>query len=515
MKKTAFTILTTMAVLGIGCSKQDLIPDTLLSTNALSGALQNDRKAIATLDIGIGDPSIKYFGRWDFSNSSQYLSYWGGAYFKVGFTGTSVKVKVGNTSNFYAKIDNGPWVSYIGASGTIDLTPVLLSAGTHLLSVAQGKDYDYVFNFRGLVLDNGAGTTLASTGTDIIEYIGDSITAGFTNSQANVSDYAWVVSELMGAEHTQIAYPGISLLNGYGVNQSKIGMDVQYFKMQSLTYPSSPNWNFSAYTPKIIVINLGQNDQSSGVPDADFQSGYITFLTNIRTKFANAEIFVMRTFTGVKVTPTLTAVNARIAAGDNKVHFVNTAGWLIPSPSVDYNDGVHPSLNGHVKAANLLRPYLSPYLGTGTSYLVSNADVTTGWVSANTLTVNTGDKKEGAGSLQSTGAATLEFQRSFPSINPGVTAANGSIDFWYYVSDVTKFGSSNQIELGSGGTSDLSEYNWDIGPLTNGWNHITKTFATAGQTGGIPDLNAINWFRVYHEKTGSVITKLDAIKITK
>jgi lysophospholipase L1-like esterase len=366
MKKIAFTILTLLIALVFSCSKKEAINNSLPNNNLLASSKAG--ASIAALDIGINDPNIKYFGRWDFSNSTLYVSYWGGAYFKVKFTGTTAKVKVGNTSNFYAKIDNGPWTSYIGASGTINLTPTALSNGIHSLSVAQGKDYDYLFKFQGLVLDNGAVTSAPAVGTDLIEYIGDSITAGFTDPQANVSDYAWACSEALGTEHTQIAYPGICLVSGY---TTEPGLDVGYFKLQGPNYPSSANWNFANYTAKIVVINLGTNDNNKAVPDATFQSSYTTFLNNVRSRFPNAEIFAMRTFANVKAAPTQAAVNARIAAGDSKVHYVNTNGWLTAGSS-DFTDGLHPSVSGHIKVSNQLQPILAPYLtGAGGSTIAN------------------------------------------------------------------------------------------------------------------------------------------------
>lgn len=501
------------AMLCVGCTKmnaQAVAPQ--VSAAALA---TQSTKAILINNGALGDTNIKYFGRWDFSSSTQYVSYWGGAYIKVNFTGTTAKIKLGNTSNFYYKIDNGSWTTLTGVTGTVNLTPTALTSGTHTLSVAQGKDYDYIFNFQGFVFDAGATTSAPSVGTDLVEYIGDSITAGYTDPQAEVSDYAWVCAEHMGAEHTQIAYPGITLVNGFGINATKIGMDVQYFKQQSLAFPSSPDWNFATYTPKIVVINLGQNDQSTGVTDANFQTDMVTFLGNIRAKFASAQIFVMAPFMQIKVAPAQAAVGARIAAGDNNVHFVATSGWLVPN-SADYtgNSGVHPSVAGHNKVANFLQPYLAPYLSSGSAIYLDHCDATTGWVSGNPLTADTGDKKEGTASLQSNGSGTLDFQKQFATpINSGTTLANGSIDFWYYVSDVTKLGTNNQIEVGSGGTNDVNELDWDMGPLVNGWNHITKTFATANTAGGAINLSAINWFRIYHAKTGSVITKVDAVRI--
>lgn len=347
-------LLLAVVLLSSGCSKlhiREEMPLTSVSGVPAVKALA----AMAAANGAVGDTNIRYFGRWDFSNPTQYLSYWGGAYIRVRFTGTTIKIKVGNTSNYYAKIDNGPWVSYLNVSGTINLTPTPLAAGTHTLSVAQGKDYNYVFNFQGLILDPGATTSAPSSAADLIEYIGDSITAGYTDAQSNVSAYGWVCSELLGTEHTQIAYPGITLVSGY----PGVGMDAQYFKLQNPSYTAAPNWDFTRYTPRLIVVNLGTNDNNKRVPDDQFQQTYITFLANVRAKFPNAEIFVMRTFLGVKATPTLAAVNARIAAGDNKLHYIDTNGWLT---TTDYTDGLHPSVSGNIKAANLLKPILAPYL---------------------------------------------------------------------------------------------------------------------------------------------------------
>jgi lysophospholipase L1-like esterase len=268
-----------------------------------------------------------------------------------------VKIIVGNRSNFFAKIDNGPWLSFLNASDTINLTTKALPNATHTLTVAQGKDYDYVFKFKGLIFNKGAATGKPEVSKVLVEYIGDSITTGYTDAQANVSDYAWIASEILGVEHTQIAYPGICLVDGV----KGTGMVVQYFKSRSSKFPSSEDWDFKTYTPKLIVINLGTNDNANKIPDSVFYKAYVRFLTDIRAKYSHAQIIVMRTFLGLKEAPTLKAVNARITAGDNKVHFVDTKEWIIPKTS-DYNDGAHPSVTGQEKAGKQLVSVLAPYL---------------------------------------------------------------------------------------------------------------------------------------------------------
>ena len=145
--------------------------------------------------------------------------------------------------------------------------------------------------------------------------------------------------------------------------------------------------------------------------------------------------------------------------------------------------------------------------------LISNCESTSGWTSSNTLTLNSLDKKEGNASLQSAGNKTDEFKLLLPTpINTGASIDTDKLQLWYFVSDISLFTSNNQVELGSGGAPDINEYSWNIGTLVNGWNLVSLPFKNAGVI-GTPDLNAINWFRVYHVKTGTVTTKIDQISI--
>jgi hypothetical protein len=189
-----------------------------------------------------------------------------------------------------------------------------------------------------------------------------------------VTDYAWLTGERLGAEHTQIAYSGITLADGYHYSWNQWpGMESAYFKLQPVNHCADvacaavPAWNFSNYTAKLVVVNLGTNDGFLGdgrTPLASFQSRYTAFLQNIRAKYPAAEIFVLRTFIGSYVAETQAAVNARVSAGDDKVHFIDTTGWL--EAPADFVDWVHPTDAGHVKVTNRLLPILQPYLSQAT-----------------------------------------------------------------------------------------------------------------------------------------------------
>jgi hypothetical protein len=139
-----------------------------------------------------------------------------------------------------------------------------------------------------------------------------------------------------------------------------------------------------------------------------------------------------------------------------------------------------------------------------------DCDAATGWDSANALSINTTDQKQGQGCLEATGSSTDDYKKVFSE--PVSIASYRSLEFWYYVSDVSKITSQNQLELGSAGRPDQNEYSWNVSNLQNGWNYIKLDFARAGITGGAPDANNINWFRLYRFKSGDVTTRIDGIK---
>ena len=135
------------------------------------------------------------------------------------------------------------------------------------------------------------------------------------------------------------------------------------------------------------------------------------------------------------------------------------------------------------------------------------------WKSSSALIMNTTDQQQGNGCIEYSAAGTDEFKKTFSTpYNSRGSEASTVLKFWYYVSDVTLFESANQVEIGSAGKPDQDEYNWSLTNLTNGWNFIELNVSEAGKLGS-PDLNAINWFRIYHKKTGVITTRIDAIQL--
>lgn len=150
--------------------------------------------------------------------------------------------------------------------------------------------------------------------------------------------------------------------------------------------------------------------------------------------------------------------------------------------------------------------------GNPGNYL-DNCDATTDWKSSAGMALNTTDQQQGDGCVEFSGAGNDEFKKVFSTpYNSRGTVENAELRFWYYVSDVSQFESTNQVEIGSAGKPDQDEFNWNLSGLTDGWNFITLKTSEANKMGS-PDLGAINWFRIYRFKTGTVTTRIDAIQL--
>ena len=329
-----------------------LFVGSIVTTNTLSVATPAHAAAVVG---SIQDPNIKYIGRWDKTSSTTfYKSYWQATYLKTSFTGKTVKIKLAVAVNIYVSIDGGADVLYTGANGTFNLTPTPLATGTHTLRVAVRSGN---IEFEGLVLDAGAKTVAPTVSTKLIEFTGDSITAGYTDTKTVLSDYAWLVGEQLHVEHTQIAQSGICLVAQSGC----YSMGTQYFKLGGIHDTNTPNWDFSRYQASAVVINLGTNDAGHGVTKATFQAAYTTFMRTIRAKYPHAAIFAFETLRKAYAAQTQAAVKALNAAGDSNVYFVNTEGWI---GAGDYSaDGGHPNDQGQMKIAKKLAPIIAKVLG--------------------------------------------------------------------------------------------------------------------------------------------------------
>jgi hypothetical protein len=147
--------------------------------------------------------------------------------------------------------------------------------------------------------------------------------------------------------------------------------------------------------------------------------------------------------------------------------------------------------------------------------VLQRCDRTNLWTGSNPLSVDSDDKKEGIGSIRFTGTGTDWFAKTFSQVHTGVDET-GYLSLWLYVSDDAAFDGIGQIEITSSGGPDVDEYSWSTSSLDwiMGWNELLLPISSATKLGN-PDLDAINYFRVYQPLSYSVTAKIDGIKFLK
>jgi lysophospholipase L1-like esterase len=304
----------------------------------------------------VTDPNLQYYGRWATDGSWRTMG-WAGGYVEAAFSGSSIGVRLRNSIDMYYSVDGAPEQWRRAVSGNVTIASGL-GGGTHTVRIGfreRAGSYTGDPAFGGFILASGGSTTSIARPANFIEFIGDSITVGQPNGNRPFTAYPYLVGETLNAGHTQVAQGGACLVS---TSDGCYGM-MDWFRRSS-AWVDRDDWNFSTYRATAVVINLGTNDIGHGVSTVDFNRNYVVMLERVRQAYPNAEIFAMGVFRNRYVTETRNAVQTRVDAGDTRVHFVDTSGWV--DPATDTSDNVHPTDAGHQKIANLLTPIIDRYI---------------------------------------------------------------------------------------------------------------------------------------------------------
>lgn len=271
----------------------------------------------AQAEPGFISPDSKgfiYTGRIDFSNPKAPLLSWPGSSIKANFTGSQLKITLDDQygKNYFSVIvDNEIYHPYVieTKKGEQEYTIATnLSSGRHSLEIykrTEGEEGSTLF--KGLVLAND-GKLLAPPARFArrIEIYGDSITSGMGNEAAdNARD------DLLSEKNNYWAYGSIAAreLNAelHTISQSGIGMMIswfpfimpQFYDQLSAVGNNGTQWDFTKWTPDLVIINLFQNDswlidrekRLQPIPNEDqIIQAYVNFVRTIRTKYPDVQI---------------------------------------------------------------------------------------------------------------------------------------------------------------------------------------------------------------------------------
>lgn len=318
---------------------------------------------------GGGDPvaeAIHYFGRWQ-RKPSRAVTVNSGSYITAIFSGTGINAQFDVSLNDVSDLPTVAWKIDQAATWQVaEISANLalasgLSAGPHIVTlIARGLDENKnrwsaplvsSITFSNFTVTGGALQATVAPARPKLEILGDSITEGVVvqgSSYQGKTGQCWKND----AVYSYATQTGMALAADY----RQVGFGYQgLLKSGNGGVPAANDafpWIFDgvprdAWQADMVVINQGTNDSSK--PADTFQSAYTTFVATIRKAYPGAKIVAVRPFSGAQEAPIKAVVMASNAAGDARVYYVDTSGWL--TAGSDFTDSLHPNVQGSAKAA--------------------------------------------------------------------------------------------------------------------------------------------------------------------
>jgi lysophospholipase L1-like esterase len=309
--------------------------------------------------IAPGSVSIRYVGRFDTRDANAYRFAWSGCQIEFRFRGHSAGVLLadsagggpsrtrGNNNNYFNVLvdDKPPVVLPLEKGRDVYAVAAGLSDGEHTVKLFRRTEP--LFNevrFEGILLEEGGKLLPAPPAPKrLIEFIGDSITAGYGNEANDVKDpfcqatennylaYGAVTARALGADYVCLAWSGQGV---YRDRSEKTDKTLPVLYNRTLPNDTASTWDFARYKADAVVINLGTNDfANSTPPKEEFLKAYRGLIETVLKHHAGAHVFCcagpMMTDGAPKDAPGLTTIRAwltEMSAGyakdGRKVHFV-------------------------------------------------------------------------------------------------------------------------------------------------------------------------------------------------
>ena len=269
---------------------------------------------------------LSYSGRIDWSNPKEPVFVYPCTSVGMRFTGDVLKVHVKNHGAY--------WNHYLGCilDGRQSAFPLpeegeaffeIPVEGTkeqeHEVLLFKRQDACHEFCFLGAELAEGAKLLdMPEKPKRKIEVYGDSVSAGEVSEAVEYAgredpkhngeysnswySYAWMTARKLDAQIHDIAQGGIALLDGTGWFHAPdyMGMETAWDKIHyNPDLGEMMKWDFSRYTPQVVIAAIGQNDSNprdymkeepSGEEAERWKRHYKAFLMQIRSRYPLAHI---------------------------------------------------------------------------------------------------------------------------------------------------------------------------------------------------------------------------------
>ena len=330
-------------------------------------------------ELPAASPEIRYVGRTETTGGSVSFD-WSGTYFECRFTGGSLAVRVSDTKrNYYNLTLDGHDAGIVATFGTDSLVVLAegLGEGEHTLRMQkrtegeQGRTTLHAFRLAR----NGRLLPAPPSPGRHIEFIGNSLTCGYgtegkdrnepfklETENCNLS-FSTIVSRYFDADYTLVAHSGRGAVRNYGDTVRVSAVTMREKMLQTFDEGSKEQWDFKAYTPDLVVINLGTNDFSVEPKPfkSEFVASYTKILKQLRQHYGDVPILCIYCCT-IPAPVYDYYETALVEMNDKNIHLLQMKKDLF-NTEADYGAVWHPNYNGQRKMAMEIIPMVSTITG--------------------------------------------------------------------------------------------------------------------------------------------------------
>lgn len=323
--------------------------------------------------------SVRWVGRVAVEPEGEVRFDWSGTYAEMIFCGSKLEMTASDSGlNYFNVIVDGRQHAIVKTEGKEPQKVLLFEGkgGTYHIRLQRrtegfnGLTTIYSFTTDGVLVE---GQNLAKGRH--IEFIGDSLTAGYGTDSASGSEpytaetqncnlaYGCYIARYFDADYNLVAHSGQGAVRNYGDENptSDYTMLQRYGLLFDEADKEQPyNFRRRSYIPDLVVIFLGTNDFSTKPwPSYEqFSEGYAELVAQVRAAHGNVPILCVSSYV---FEPTFEYV-WRIAQSDENLHFACILPEAFARPS-ELGASEHPNRVGQQKMAMALIPYVSTITG--------------------------------------------------------------------------------------------------------------------------------------------------------
>jgi len=322
-------------------------------------------------------PTVRYVGRFDTSNPSAVRFAWSGSSIIARFKGTGISARLKDEGrNSFQVIVDGEAKKVFKSYEKKEIFPLAegLPDGVHEVALYKRTEADVgEVVFQGFEVHGGTLLPAQPGPNRRIELIGDSITAGYGNEgpgavctfnsdeENGYATYGALTARALGAEHVTIAWSG-----------KTIGMMTDMYDRVLPAHPE-PLWDFKAWIPHVVVMNVGTNNFAVFDPgETKYVRIYTALFDRVRKVYPDAFIVCalgpMLSDNYPEGKQNLTKAKKYMKATMAKIRASGETNFeYVEFPEQKHSDGLgcgfHPSLKTHKLMAERLTGVIKERLG--------------------------------------------------------------------------------------------------------------------------------------------------------